>query len=353
MADQPDQSEKTEDPTAKKLEDAHKRGEVAKSQEVNTWFVLLMVTLLIAFLAPSSAAKLGGLLRGYLSNAHALSLDRGAMAALWMQTGRDLATALALPFLLLVLAAAVGNLVQHKLVLSADPLKPKLSKISPLAGAKRLFSPEALVNFAKGVSKLGLVSILIMAALWPELERLETVLVSPAVAILPLFHDMAVRLLFVTLLLMTVIAGLDFMWQKHRFFERQKMTLKEVKDEHKDSDGDPAVKAKIRQLRMERGRARMMSRVPEATVIITNPTHYAVALSYDEGMNAPICVAKGVDAVALKIREVAESTNVPIVENPPLARALYATVEIDDQVPEDHYKAVAEVIGFVMRLKRN
>lgn len=353
MADQPDQSEKTEDPTSKKLEDAHKRGEVAKSQEVNTWFVLMMVTLMIAFLAPTSAEQLGGMLRGYLSNAHTLSVDRGAMAGLWMQTGRDLAVALAIPFLLLVVAAALGNLVQHKLVWSADPLKPKFSKISPLAGAKRLFSPEALVNFAKGIAKLGLVSGLIVAALWPELDRLETVLVSPAVDILPLFHDMAVKLLFVTLLLMTVIAGLDFLWQKHRFFERQKMTLKEVRDEHKESDGDPAVKAKIRQLRMERGRARMMSRVPEATVVITNPTHFAVALSYEEGMNAPICVAKGVDSIALKIREIAEGTEVPIVENPPLARALYATVEIDDPVPEDHYKAVAEVIGFVLRMKPN
>lgn len=353
MSDQPDKSEKTEDPTAKKLEDAHKRGEVAKSQEVNTWFVLLMVTLMVAFLAPTSAAQLGEMLSGYLSNAHALSLDRGEMAGLWVRTGRDLAAALAVPFVLLVLAAALGNLVQHKLVWSADPLKPKLSKISPLAGAKRLFSPEALVNFSKGLAKLGLVSGLIMAALWPEMERLEEVLVSPAVSILPLFHDLAVRLLFVTLLLMTVIAGLDYMWQKHRFFERQKMTLKEVRDEHKDSDGDPAVKAKIRQIRMERGRARMMARVPEATVIITNPTHFAVALSYEEGMNAPVCVAKGIDAIALKIREVAKSADVPIVENPPLARALYATVEIDDQVPEDHYKAVAEVIGFVMRLKAN
>lgn len=352
MADQPDKAEKTEDPTAKKLADAHKRGEVAKSHEVNTWFVLLMVTLLFAFAAPSSAAALGSLLRGYLANAHALSLDRGAMAALWMQTGRDLAVALALPFLLLVLAAAAGNLIQHKLVLSADPLKPKFSKISPLAGAKRLFSPEALVNFAKGIAKLGLVAALIMAALWPERERLETVLVSPAGAILPLFHEMAVKLLMTTLLLMTIIAGLDFLWQKHRFFERQKMTLKEVRDEHKDSDGDPAVRAKIRQIRMERGRARMMSRVPDATVVIANPTHFAVALSYEEGMNAPVCIAKGVDAVAVKIREVAENTEVPVVENPPLARALYATVEIDDQVPEDHYKAVAEVIGFVMRLKR-
>lgn len=352
MADQPDQSEKTEDPTPKKLEDAHKRGEVAKSQEVNTWFVLLMVTLLVALIAPSSAADLGGLLRGYLSNAHALSLDRGVMSALWMQTGMDLLGALAIPFALLAVAAAVGNLIQHKLVLSADPLKPKLSKISPIAGAKRLFSPEALVNFAKGLAKLGLVSALIVGVLWPDMEKLDAVLVSPTVAILPLFHDMAVKLLMITLVVMTIIAGLDFMYQKHKFFERQKMTLKEVRDEHKESDGDPAIKAKIRQLRMERGRSRMMSRVPEATVVIANPTHFAVALSYEEGMMAPICIAKGVDAVALKIREVAEETDVPVVENPPLARALYATVEIDEPVPEDQYKAVAEVIGFVMRLQK-
>ncbi|MEN0088518.1 MAG: EscU/YscU/HrcU family type III secretion system export apparatus switch protein, partial [Pseudomonadota bacterium] len=142
------------------------------------------------------------------------------------------------------------------------------------------------------------------------------------------------------------------MWQKHKWFEKQKMTVQEVKDEYKQAEGDPAVKAKIRQLRMERGRKRMMAAVPEASVIVTNPTHFSVALKYERGMGAPVCLAKGIDDTALRIREIAKDSDIPIVENPPLARALYATTEVDDEVPEEHFKAVAEVIGFVFRLKQ-
>jgi flagellar biosynthetic protein FlhB len=152
--------------------------------------------------------------------------------------------------------------------------------------------------------------------------------------------------------IMAVVAAGDFLFQYRSWYEKQKMSLQEIKDEHKDTDGDPKIKAKIRQLRYNRSKRRMMQAVPTATVVITNPTHFAVALRYERGMEAPICVAKGMDAIALKIREVAGQHDVPIVENPPLARLLHATVEIDQQVPAEHYKAVAEVIGYVMRLTR-
>ena len=151
---------------------------------------------------------------------------------------------------------------------------------------------------------------------------------------------------------MTVVAGADFLYQRNKWFKKQRMSLREVKEEYKQTEGDPQIKGKIRQLRMERSRKRMMAAVPQATVVVTNPTHYAVALKYEDGMGAPQCLAKGMDAVALKIREVAKENDIPIVENPPLARALYATVDIDQLVPEDHYKAVAEVIGFVYRMRK-
>ena len=150
---------------------------------------------------------------------------------------------------------------------------------------------------------------------------------------------------------LAIIAAADYLFQYRQWYERQKMSLRELKEEFKQTEGDPAIKAKIRQLRMARMRKRMMAAVPKASVIITNPTHYAVALQYERGMNAPVCVAKGVDTIALKIREVAAEHNIPIVENPPLARALHATVEIDEEIPPEHYKAVAEVIGYVMRLQ--
>ena len=151
--------------------------------------------------------------------------------------------------------------------------------------------------------------------------------------------------------ILSIVAAADFAWQKHTWWEKQRMTVKEVRDEHKQMEGDPQVKAKLRQVRLERGRQRMMQNVPRAAVVITNPTHYSIALEYEQGMDAPICVAKGLDDVAFKIREIAEENNIPIVENPPLARALHASVDIDGTIPTEHYKAVAEVIGFVMRLR--
>jgi flagellar biosynthetic protein FlhB len=151
--------------------------------------------------------------------------------------------------------------------------------------------------------------------------------------------------------ILAIVATADYLFQYRHWFERQKMSVRELKEEFKQTEGDPAIKAKIRQLRQNRARKRMMAAVPKASVIITNPTHYAVALQYDRGMNAPVCLAKGIDTLALKIREVAAEHNIPVVENPPLARALHATVEMDQEVPPEHYRAVAEVIGYVMRLR--
>jgi len=152
--------------------------------------------------------------------------------------------------------------------------------------------------------------------------------------------------------ILALIALLDYVWQYRQWYDRQKMSLRELRDEFKQTEGDPAIKAKIRQIRQNRAKKRMMAKVPKASVVITNPTHYAVALQYARGMNAPICVAKGLDLMALKIREIAQTHAVPIVENPPLARALHATVEVDQEIPPEHYQAVAEVVGYVMRLNR-
>jgi len=165
-------------------------------------------------------------------------------------------------------------------------------------------------------------------------------------------QSLSLQMLGAVVAILAFIAAADYFFQYRQWFERQKMSLRELKDEYKQTEGDPHVKGKIRQIREARARKRMMASVPEASVVITNPTHYAVALKYDRGMSAPVCVAKGLDAIALKIREVAEEHRVPIVENPPLARALHGTVEIDQEIPPEHYQAVAEVIGYVMRLNR-
>jgi flagellar biosynthesis protein FlhB len=228
----------------------------------------------------------------------------------------------------------------------------KFSKISPLAGAKRLFSKQALINFVKGLVKLALVGAALFALLWPERHRLEALIVFDPRALLSFTHAHALNLLGSVVAIMAIVAAIDYLLQYRQWYEKQKMSMRDLKEEFKDTDGDPKIKARIRQIRMTRARQRMMAAVPEATVVITNPTHFAVALKYERGMDAPICVAKGVDAIALKIREVAGKHAVPIVENPPLARVLHATVDIDQEIPAEHYKAVAEVIGYVMGLSR-
>lgn len=351
MAEEPDQSEKTEDPSQKKIDDAFKKGQVPKSQEVNTWFALATATLLVVLMSGNMAASFTESFRTLLGEVHAIPLDGGHIRVLVNLVGWAVLKALWLPMLALVIAALAGNLIQHRLVFSAESLKPKLNKISPAAGAKRLFSVTSLINFAKGVMKLLVVGAVMYAAVWPDQTKLETLVATDVSALLPMVRLSALKVLAAAMAVLTVIAVLDFAYQRYSWFQKQKMTFKEVKDEHKQLEGDPTVKGKIRQLRMERGRKRMMANVPNASVVVTNPTHYAVALQYEPGMNAPICVAKGSDATAFKIREVAEENDVPVVENAPLARTLHASVEIEEEIPEEHYKAVAQLIGYVMRLK--
>lgn len=351
MAEQDDDAEKTEDPTQKKLDDALEKGDVAKSQEVSTWFTMLGTGLVVALLAPGAADSLQAALRGYLAHSHQIPVDGGGLTLLWRDTGLRIGVILALPLLLLLALAVIGNIIQHQLVWSAERMKPKLSKISPAAGFKRLFSSESLVNFAKGLVKIVVVSGLMVAVLWPQRDTIDTLIFLDTTMMLEEVHVLLLQLIAAILAVMTVVAGLDYVWQRKKWFDKQKMSQREIKEEYKQTEGDPLVKGKIRQLRMERSRRRMMAAVPEATVVVTNPTHYAVALKYEQGMQAPICVAKGIDAVALRIRQVARDNEVPVVENPPLARALYALIEIDQEVPEEQYRAVAEVIGFVYRMR--
>lgn len=353
MADTPEEHEKTEEPSQKKLEDARKKGDVAKSQEVTSWFMMAAATLVLMVFMTDAAGSLGNSLKTFLSEAHNLSVDGPGLRHLAYVLGVAIFAAIGLPLLIMMLAGIGGNLVQHSPLLSAESMKPKLSKISPLAGAKRLFSARSLVNFAKGIAKLVIVSAVMGLVLWPNRDRLDTLISADPMAILMVTKDLAGDMLIAVVAILAIVAALDFAWERHKWWEKQRMTIKEVRDEHKQMEGDPQVRAKLRQIRTERGRKRMMANVPNASVVITNPTHYSIALQYEAGMAAPICVAKGVDEVAMKIREISDAHDIPRVENPPLARALYATVEVDDEIPSEHYKAVAEVIGYVMRLRQN
>ncbi|HEY5798208.1 MAG TPA: flagellar biosynthesis protein FlhB [Bosea sp. (in: a-proteobacteria)] len=351
MSEDADNEDRTEDPTQRKLDQATEKGDIPRSQEIGTFFVLCGFTMALLVGAGWSARDAALSLRAFLMNAHQVPSDGSAFANVAQQGVMTGFAALGLPFAFILCAALAGAMIQHKPLWTFDPLMPKFSRISPMAGAKRMFGKEAWVNFAKGLAKTGLVGAVLWMTLWAEHDRLEGFAQMNIAAVLPATLVLAIKLMASALALFAVIALGDFGWQRFSWYQRQKMTKQELKDEYKNSEGNPEIKAKLRQIRSERARRRMMAAVPKATVIITNPTHYAVALQYEPGMAAPLCLAKGVDAVALKIREVAGEHSVPIVENVPLARALYATVDIDEEIPVEHYQAVAEVIGYVLRLK--
>ncbi|MDR3466755.1 MAG: flagellar biosynthesis protein FlhB [Xanthobacteraceae bacterium] len=351
MADD-DDSEKTQDPTQKRLDDAHERGDVVKSQEVNSWFVIAGAALVVSSFSSGVGAGVAAALRTLIEKVHLIRVDGPGLLALAKSIELMLFGLLGLPLLMLLLAALAGNLVQHRLVWSAEALTPKLSKLSPMAGAKRLFGKQAGANFLKGLVKLVALGAVMTAILWPERHRVEAMVRIDPGSLLGPVKAMAMQLFGAVVALLAVVAAADYFFQYRQWFERQKMSLHEIKEEFKQSEGDPHIKGRIRQLRQARMKKRMMAAVPTASVVITNPTHFAVALKYERGMGAPVCVAKGADVIALKIREVAKANDVPVVENPPLARALHATVEIDGEIPVEHYQAVAEVIGYVMRLRR-
>jgi flagellar biosynthetic protein FlhB len=352
MAEGENDSDRSEDPSAKRLEEALERGDVVKSQEVSTWFVIGAGALMLSAFSGSMSGGLSTTLRGIVANSYQIPVDaRGLMAMLGRIEGEVL-SAIAIPLGVLALAALIGNVIQHRLVWSAESLKPKFSKISPLAGAKRLFSMQALVNFIKGLVKILGLGAVMAALLWPQRDRLDALVSTDILGTLVLTRSFALDMIGAVVAILFLVAAADYLYQYRTWFERQKMSMRELKEEFKQTEGDPLIKGKIRQLRQQRMRKRMMAAVPKASVIITNPTHYAVALQYEKGMEAPICVAKGADNMALKIREIAKHHSVPIVENPPLARALHASVEIDDEIPAEHYKAVAEVIGYITKLRR-
>jgi flagellar biosynthetic protein FlhB len=351
MAEERDDSQRTEEPTQRRLDEAHKKGEVVKSSELASFIMLAGGTLALLLFCGAAVQRFAREFRVFLENPAAMNLDAGSASALFQRALFGLLAILTPSVGRMLVAALAGHLVQHRPVLSPARLKPELSKLSPIQGFKKLYGVDGIVNLLKGIAKITLVGMAAFLVLWPERSRLVTALDLNAAGIAGLVLVLVTKVLVAALIVLAAIAALDYLYQRQRFVARHRMTRQELKDEVKQSEGAPQIKARIRQIRFERSRKRMIAAVPEATVVIANPTHYAVALRYESGkMGAPVCVAKGVDHLALTIRKVAEENEVPVVENPPLARALYAAVEVDEEIPADHYKAVAQVIGYVMRL---
>jgi flagellar biosynthetic protein FlhB len=351
MAEERDDSQRTEEPTQRRLDEALKKGDVIKSAELAAFVMMAGSALALTLFAGGAANRFAREFLVFLENPAQMALDSGAAVELLHKSVFGLFAILAPAAGLMLLSALGGHLIQHRPFISASRLMPDISRLSPIAGFKRLFGLDGLVNLLKGMAKIGLVGAAAFAAVWPARGLLAVALDLNPADIAALSMSLIFKVLLAALVVMGVIAAADYLYQRQRFMARHRMTRQELKDEIKQSEGDPQVKARIRQVRLERSRKRMIAAVPEATVVIANPTHYAVALKYESGkMSAPICVAKGVDHLALTIRRIAEEHDVPVVENPPLARALHAAVELDEEIPPEHYKAVAQIIGYVMRI---
>lgn len=352
MTEDQDKSQQTEEPTAKRLEQAREAGDVVKSAELTTFILLGGGTLAIAMFGKYTALGLVRTLTLFLQQPDAMSVDGAGLAAMMRLLLPEIVSSLGPFFIVMIVAGLAGHVLQSRPGFSFDKIAPDFSKVSPMAGFKRLFGAEGWMNLIKGLIKIAIVGVAIWTQLWPERGTLDSILNQSTVAVVGDMSRLLFKVLMAALMSLGVIAGLDYFWQRMRWLSRNRMSKQEIKEEYRQNEGDPTIKAKIRQLRHERSRKRVMAAVPKATVVVMNPTHYAVALQYESGkMAAPVCVAKGVDALALRIRAVAEEHDVPVVENPPLARALYAAIEVDEPVPPEHFKAVAQVIGYVFRLQ--
>ena len=288
----------------------------------------------------------------FLESPHSIEVDSETIQGLFRVTLGEIFLIVSPILIFFLCLGLLSTYVQVGRTFSWEKIKPKWNKISLISGIKRLISPRSLVEFAKGMVKLVLVALVLVFITIPLLNDIELFAGFDLLTSFGRTQEIAVILVFWTIAIMSIVAILDFIYQKHDHKKKLKMTKQEVKDEHRQLEGDPKVKARLAQIRQERQRARMMANVAEADIVITNPTHFAVALKYEmDTMPAPILVAKGVDDLALRIRDVADENEVPIVENPPLARALYSAVDLDESIPEHLYNAVAEVIGYVFRLK--
>jgi flagellar biosynthetic protein FlhB len=348
-----DDDDKTEEPTARKLEQAREKGEIIYSPEVSSALSLVAATAIVAFMSGPIASETARGFIGFLAMPDQFSTEPGSLLAIAGSVGLKLLAIFGLTALALAGAGIASRYVQDQPTFTAKRLEPKLEKLNPVEGFKRVFGKAAAASFIKSLAKLVLVGAVLVWVLWPHDAALENMSLLDPRALLPYVQDRVVALLMALASAAAVLAAVDYVFTRQSYMKRMRMSRRELKEEMRQSDGDPLVKAKLRQIRMERSRRRMLANVPNASVVITNPTHYAVALRYEQGETpAPICLAMGVDAVAQRIREAAEAHDIPIVEDPPLARALFATAEIDQPIPREHYEAVAKVIGFVMRLAR-
>lgn len=350
--------EKTEEPTAKKLEDARKEGQVAKSKEIANATGLIVLFLILKFgLGYLGENFLSVFSLTYTQFDELIKMPDGFVSVeqyydMIFIIMLDILKILA-PFLIIgFVVAFLSDFIQVRWKPTAKPMEPKLSKMNPVNGFKRMFSTQSLMELVKSLLKIGLIGAVAYTTFKNNVDIIYLLFNMPLWQGIGAAGNLAINFGLKVSFIYTIIAALDFAYQKHKFHEEQKMTKQEIKDEYKNAEGDPQIKGKIRQKMQEASRRRMMQQLPEADVVITNPTHFAVAIKYDTDIApAPFVVAKGEDYLARKIKEKAKEYKIEIVENKPLARMLYHNVEINEQVPQELYQAVAEVLAMVYHMQ--
>ncbi|MBN8827812.1 MAG: flagellar biosynthesis protein FlhB [Sphingobacteriia bacterium] len=351
--DDVDDSQKTEDPTPRRLEEAFKKGQVIYSREVTNFFVFLCLIAIVWKGIPIMGEKTYLNFGYYFLNSDQIQINDSVLMKIYKDSSLYFLLLIIVPCSLTIIASILSSFIQNgRFSYSGEPLIPKLEKISILKGLGRLFSLKSVVEFLKGLIKIIVIGVASYLTISHSINKVKIIHDYEIISIISFIHKLAKDVLIVVCSILFVIAILDYLYQRYEFYKELKMSRQEIKDEYKETEGSPEIKAKIKKMRAERAKKRMMANVPKADVIITNPTHFAVALQYDKSeMTAPIVVAKGTDKVALRIREIANKHEVPIVENPFLARELYKLVDIEEEVPFEHYQAVAEIISYVYKLK--
>ncbi|MFC0118900.1 flagellar biosynthesis protein FlhB [Pseudoalteromonas xiamenensis] len=345
--------ERTEEPTSKKIDEARKKGQIARSKELGTTFVLIFSAIALLMYGPGIAKGLYNLMGRMLTLNRNETYDTTKMFAVWGSAFSELIFPMAMFVFVVALAGIIGNTLLGGFNFSWEAASPKPSKMSPMKGLKRMFGAQAGIELIKAILKFSLVAgfaILLIQGYFYEILHLS--IESPPQSIVHALEILAWMFLALSCTLV-IISAIDAPYQSYNHHKQLKMTLQEVKDEYKNSEGDPMIKGRIRRMQREMSQRRMMQDVPDADVVVTNPTHYSVALKYDtEKAGAPMVIAKGVDELAMQIRKVAIGNDVPIVESPALTRSLYHTTEVGDQIPEQLFTAVAQVLAYVFQLKR-
>lgn len=344
--------EKTEKATPKKRQDSRKKGQVAKSQDINTAIVLLAVFLVLMFAGNYFYTSLLNIFRHSYQEYIGMDLTENNIQMIFLDILEELVFVLAPIMVVAMLAGVLANYMQFGFLFSTESIQPKLEKLDPIKGFKRIFSMRAIIELLKSILKIVLVSVATFSVLWMRKEEILILAQKSIGASLATIANLTVQMGLIACVLLIFLAVLDYLYQKYDFEKNIRMSKQDIKDEHKNIEGDPLIKSKIKQRQREMAMRRMMQEIPNADVVITNPTHYAIALKYDENkLDAPFVVAKGIDFMAQKIKLIAKENDVIMVENRPLARALYSQAEIGDVIPEEFFKAVAEILAYVYRTK--